>query len=105
MRIAAELSNATLPSGRQCDRTRVHMNAAFREGCGRAIIDITDISPTGARIESHLSLCVEHHIWLKLNGLEALEARVAWVNRHEAGCEFVRPLHPAVFDRIVSLCR
>jgi hypothetical protein len=83
----------------------VHMNAAFREGYGRAIVEVTDISPTGVRIESHLLLHPESHVWLKLSGLEALKARVAWVNRHEAGCEFIQPLHPAVFDRLISLCR
>ena len=34
-------------------------------------------------------------------GLEAIEARIAWVADFEFGCEFVRPLSPFILDAII----
>ena len=105
MRIAAELTDSVAPKGRQSNRTAVKMSAAYREGAGRGTIEVVDLSPSGVKIESHLTLAPGAFIWIKLPGLEAWQARIAWVDRHQAGCEFVRPLHPAVFDRVVAACR
>ncbi len=104
MRIAAELTDYATATERRAKRTRVAMAAGYREGPNRGKIDVIDISPSGLKIESHLSLYPNTYIWVKLPGLEAWQARIAWVNRHEAGCEFIRPLHPAVFDRVVAAC-
>jgi PilZ domain-containing protein len=103
VRVAAELTNVIPPRERKSKRTGVRMWAGYREGSGRGTVAIIDMSPTGAKIESHLTLYPNSLIWLKLPGLEAWQARIAWVNKHEAGCEFVRPLHPAVFDRVVEI--
>jgi hypothetical protein len=105
VRIAAQLTNAGSGNARRASRMSVKASAAYREGGDRGKVDVVDLSPTGAKIESHLTLYPDTHIWLKLPSLEAWEARIAWVDRHQAGCEFVRPLHPAVFDRIVTMCR
>jgi hypothetical protein len=78
------------------------MSVAYREGAGRGTVNVVDLSPSGVKIESHLTLYAGDFIWLKLPGLEPWRTRVVWVNRHEAGCEFEHPLHPAVFDRVVA---
>ena len=44
-------------------------------------------------------------VWLKLPGLESLHSRVAWMSGHLMGCEFVRPLHPAVLQMVVRATR
>lgn len=105
MRIAAELTGAIDRKPRGSDRKMVRMTAGYRGGSDRANVDVIDLSPTGVKIDSHLYLQPDSMIWLKLPGLEAWQARVAWVRRHHAGCEFVRPLHPAVFERVVAACR
>jgi len=104
VRVAAELTNSGTAGPRRSQRRRVRMNAAFREGHARAMVDIIDLSATGVKIESHLTLQPNTRIWIRLPGLEPLEVRVAWVHRFEAGCEFIRPLHPAVFERVAAVC-
>ena len=104
MRIAAELTNFVSARERRSARTSVKLPAKYRDGNSRSSVDVVDLSPSGVRIESHLNLHKDSLIWLKLPGLESWQARVAWVDRHEAGCEFLRPLHPAVFDRVVAAC-
>ena len=41
-------------------------------------------------------------VWVKFEGLEALEAMVCWVDGFAAGLEFQRPVHPAVFDVLLQ---
>jgi hypothetical protein len=105
VRIAAELTDFVSAKERKSNRTRVAMPAGYREGHNRGNVEVIDLSPTGLKIESHLTLHPDTYIWLKLPGLEAWQARIAWVNGYEAGCEFIRPLHPAVFDRVVAACK
>jgi hypothetical protein len=40
--------------------------------------------------------------WVKWDGLEAIEATVAWVEGFCGGLKFARPLYPAVFETLVS---
>jgi hypothetical protein len=103
MWIAAELTSS--PTSRERpSRTPIELDVGYREGSARGSVHVVDLSPSGVKIESHLLLEPDTHIWLKLPGLEALQARIAWVRKQHAGCEFVRPLHPAVFDRVVAAC-
>lgn len=66
----------------------------------REAVEVLDLSPVGARIRALAPLRAGHAVWLKLPGIEPLEARVAWTRGFESGCEFVRPLHSAVFDSL-----
>jgi len=38
----------------------------------------------------------------QFEGMDALEATVCWVCGFEGGLEFDRPIHPAVFDRLIA---
>jgi hypothetical protein len=40
-----------------------------------------------------------------LDGLEALDAEVCWVDGHVAGLRFERTIHPAVFDLLLQRLR
>jgi hypothetical protein len=40
-------------------------------------------------------------VWVKFDGLDAMEGQVIWVAGFVAGVEFIRPMHPAVFDALV----
>lgn len=64
-------------------------------------VHVYDLSPVGCKAEFVERPRLDEQLWIKFDGLEALEARVRWLAGAKAGVEFVRPLHPAVFDLIV----
>ena len=87
---------------RKAERARVDIGAGLRQrGAGAVTIQILDLSTHGFRASTHLELPVGTEVWLKLPNLEGWHAKVAWMNGHLLGCEFMRPLHPAVLDMIV----
>jgi hypothetical protein len=91
------------PRARNADRVPVAVRADLRQrGASSVSVQILDLSTHGFRVDTHLSLDVGTQIWLRLPGLEATPARVAWVEGHRAGCAFDRPLHPAVLSMIVT---
>jgi PilZ domain len=86
---------------RKADRVPLSAEVQLRSGTRRAVVKVNNLSATGARIAVAQMLRTDDQIYLKLPGLEAIEARVVWVDSFEAGCEFVRPLHPATFEAVV----
>lgn len=86
---------------RKAERVPLSAEVQLRSGTRRAVVKVNNLSATGARIAVAQLLRTDDQIYLKLPGLEAIEARVVWVNSFEAGCEFVRPLHPATFEAVV----
>jgi hypothetical protein len=87
---------------RKAERTYVDMGAGLRQrGASGVSVQVLDLSTHGFRASTHLDLQKGADVWLKLPGLEALHARVAWMNGYLVGCEFVRPLHPAVLQMVV----
>jgi hypothetical protein len=93
-------SNAASP--RKAERTPVELGAGLRQrGASGVTIEVLDLSTHGFRASTHLDLQTGTDVWLKLEGLEPLHARVAWMNGYLVGCEFVRPLHPAVLQMVV----
>ena len=102
MMFAAELSTDPDDDGRRAARADVTLGAGLRQRGAHAVtVQVLDLSITGFRAATHLELAGGTDLWLKLPGLESLHARVVWMRGHHLGCEFVRPLHPAVLDMIV----
>jgi hypothetical protein len=102
MSFTAELSTAPDSDGRRAARAEVVLGAGLRQRGAHAVtVQVLDLSVTGFRAATHLELSAGSDIWLKLPGLESLHARVVWMRGHLLGCEFLRPLHPAVLDMIV----
>jgi hypothetical protein len=64
-----------------------------------------DASPEGCKLEFVERPSVGERLWVKFDGLEAVEATVRWVAGHVGGLEFCRPLHAAVFDRLAASCQ
>ena len=56
----------------------------------------------GCRIEFVERPAVSEVVWVKFDGLESIEARVCWLEGFVAGVEFVRPLHAAVFEELLT---
>lgn len=94
------------PQGRVSERVRVELGAGLRRrGAHGVSIHILDLSTHGFRAETHLDLYEGNDVWLRLPGLEACKARVAWVQGYVIGCAFERPLHPAVLEMVVGKAR
>ena len=98
----AELSTRSAPSARIAERVEVSFGAALRQrGASGVTVQIADLSTNGFRVATHLELHPGTDVWLRLPGLEPCHARTVWAQGHYVGCEFVRPLHPAVLQMIV----
>ena len=86
---------------RAAERRPVGIRAQLREmGGGKLTVDVQDLSTTGFRIDSIYSVGVGATIFLTIPTFAALEAQVVWTHKSGYGCQFVQPLHPAVFDMI-----
>ncbi|HKR16149.1 PilZ domain-containing protein [Rhizorhapis sp.] len=66
---------------------------------------LSNLSPTGFRVQSFAKLEQESVIYVMLPGFDGRKAKVMWTRDHEAGCQFERPLHPAIFDHIIRMSR
>ncbi|MDT9599314.1 PilZ domain-containing protein [Sphingosinicella rhizophila] len=103
MDLTGQLAFENSSEHRKSERRDVALGAGLRQrGASSVTVEILDLSVHGFRAETHLELEPGTDLWLKLPGLESLHGRVAWMRGHLLGGEFVRPLHPAVLDMIVS---
>ena len=73
-----------------------------RTGNPKFRVKIHDVSTHGCRVEFIDRPRLDEKVWLKFDGLEALSANVCWVEGPDAGVEFERPIHPAVFDLLLK---
>ena len=102
MALTGTLSTDPLDEVRKAPRTDVVLGAGLRQrGAGAVTVQILDLSTHGFRAATHLELSEGTDVWLKLPGLESWQGRVAWMRGHLLGCEFIRPLHPAVLQMVV----
>ena len=67
--------------------------------------EVSDVSPEGCRIGWVSRPRVGDAMWVKFENLEAMGARVCWVEGPMAGLQFTRPIHPAVFDLLLVRMR
>ena len=65
-------------------------------------VRVHDASRYGCRIEFVERPALDERVWVKFQGLQAIEGMVCWVEGFIAGVEFANPIHPAVFDRLVE---
>lgn len=88
---------------RRHERLKVHAEVSIR-GSGRPNYRtrVFDLSPTGCKIEFVERPRAGDKIWTKLNGLDGLESEVRWVEGFGGGVEFVRAIHPAVFELLLA---
>jgi len=63
---------------------------------------VFDLSPHGCRIQFVERPSLEERVWVKFDGLEAIEAQVCWVDGLKAGLAFAIPIHAAVFEQLVA---
>jgi hypothetical protein len=100
---SAELEAAEEPTPRASERAEVAAEVRLRRlGQNNYSVRIFDISPEGCRVETVERPRPGEQLMIKFNGIEALESQVMWVDEFIAGVKFNRPLHPAVFDLLLS---
>lgn len=90
------------PPGRKAERIDVNADVQFRCGTRRATVKVSNISVTGARISGVFLVREGDHFFIKFGAFEPIEAEVAWAEDFAFGCRFMRPLHPAVLERIAT---
>lgn len=72
-----------------------------RAGRNNYRVRVYDMSPQGCRVEFVERPNLDELLWVKFEGLDAIEASVCWTGGPAAGLEFVRPVHPAVFEHLL----
>lgn len=84
-------------------RAEVSLLCEIRQG-GRPwkVVRLEDLSPGGFRIGWFPEARADLPLRIRIPGLQMLSARICWQRDKAVGCEFVEPLHVAVFDHIVG---
>src|SRR5688500_14086998 len=87
---------------RDSERVPFTVDATIRRsGVHGFRVHVFDLSPVGCKIEFVGRPAVGERVWVKSDRLEALEASVRWVDGHIGGVHFQRPLHAAVFQKLI----
>jgi hypothetical protein len=88
---------------RRSMRLPISTPALLRRAGKRAYMtEASDLSPNGCKCEFVDRPAISEAMWIKFDGLETLECKVSWVEDSSAGLQFARPLHPAVFEMLLS---
>jgi hypothetical protein len=102
-RIAAELIPIALGETRRAARKAVSLDAGmFDAGHHGSLCRITDLSLSGARLQTFSDLMPGSSILLTLPGAVRRLTRVVWARDYEAGCQFEEPLSPFEFDLLTA---
>lgn len=84
-------------------RASVTLLCEIRQGTRPwSVIRLEDISQQGFRVSWFPSCLIDRPLRVRIPGLQILNARIRWHRGKALGCEFVEPLHIAVFEHIVS---
>ncbi len=100
--MSAEMQDPRPQQERQSERRPLMVRVQYRRTIVRLAAQILDLSRHGLRLAGMERLRVDECVWITLPGLPPRQAKVVWVDRFEAGCAFIEPLHEAVFDAIVA---
>lgn len=100
--MSAEMPEQRPQQERQSERRPLMVRVQYRRTIVRLAAQILDLSCHGLRLAGMERLRAGECVWITLPGLPPRQAKVVWVDRFEAGCAFIEPLHQAVFDAIVA---
>jgi hypothetical protein len=87
---------------RRSERMGINAKVQYRRSTVRMAGVTLDLSRHGVRLAAIERLRIGEALWITLPGRPPRRATVRWVDRFDVGCEFDDPLHPAMFDRIMS---
>ncbi|HEV8407622.1 MAG TPA: PilZ domain-containing protein [Sphingomicrobium sp.] len=90
------------PSERRSERIALNASVSLRRsGQLNYRVRIFDASLHGCRVEFVERPKLDELLWVKFEGLQPLQAEVCWVEGFTVGVNFIQPIHPAVFNRLV----
>jgi hypothetical protein len=95
---------ADKPRGRRHnERVKVESEISLRRlGSFPFEVRLGDLSAGGCKIEMIEFVEVDDHVVARFPGIEPLGARVSWSDERWAGIDFDRPMHPAVFEQLLT---
>ncbi len=100
--IGAPFARRCTPRPRRCERVPLAAEVFLRRaGQPNYAVVIHDLSIHGCKLDFVQRPRLHDRIWIRLGGIEPIEADVCWVDGFVGGVEFHRPLHPAVFDLLL----
>ena len=87
---------------RRSDRIEVNAEVALRRsGQLNYRVRVYDASPQGCKLEFVERPDLEERVWVKFDRLEAIEGLVCWTEGFQAGIQYDKPMHPAVFEMLL----
>ena len=88
---------------RRSERVELDADVALRRsGHATYRVRVHDVSPHGCKLEFVERPQVDELVWVKFQGLDAIESAVCRVDGFVVGVEFVQAIHPAVFEALVA---
>lgn len=88
---------------REHERIDLHAQISLRRpGRQQYVARLFDLATSGCKVEFIERPRPDERLWVKFDGLDAIEARVCWVDGFYGGLEFLRPIYPAVFDLLLA---
>jgi hypothetical protein len=88
---------------RQSDRVPLLADVSMRRlGKVKYRVPIFDASPHGCRVEFVERPRIDELVRIKFSDLQAIDARVCWIEGNCTGLEYDRAIHQAVFDLLVA---
>jgi hypothetical protein len=104
----ADASPAPEPAQVERDHERISTTSEItlrRAGKLSFRVRLFDVSPAGCKAEFVERPEIGEQLWIKFDGMEAIEASVCWIAESRVGIRFARPIHPAVFEALVARLR
>jgi hypothetical protein len=84
-------------------RRQIDVQAYIRESGATAVAGtVKDLSTDDCRVLSAAVLATGSMVWLKIKGLGARQARVAWARHGEYGCRFLSSIECALVEELSS---
>lgn len=90
---------------RSAERVRLELMIDARAAHNRLRAEVIDCSTTGVRLRTLAPPRLGQSFWIKLPGLEALEAEAVWTEGFVCGCRFRAAIDPRVFSRMLDYAR
>lgn len=88
---------------RRAPRQPVRMPARMtNHAAWGAVCRVIDLSPLGARIETHAPIEPGRAVLITLPGAPPIEAAIAWAEGEQAGCYFAEPLSTATLESLIA---
>lgn len=102
-RLDTGISPKPEPRPRRSSRVPLHADVTLRRaGQNNYRVSVYDVSPEGCKVEFVERPSLDELVWVKFDGLEAIESLVCWIDGMKVGLEFKRPIYSAVFDQLIA---